>query len=80
MTTSLWAWHGVRVTGERRRWQTTPNCQCPPRKQLWQSPVCNLWSRNALEAVFLQRVGEDAAPASPPLLSQIFFVFFWIRT
>ena len=44
------------VAGERRRWQTAPNCRCPPREHPWQSPVCDLWSWNALEAVFPGRV------------------------
>lgn len=40
----------------RLRRQTTPNCQCPPRGHPWQSPVCNLCSQNALEAVCLVRM------------------------
>lgn len=30
VTNSLSAWHGVRVTGEHSRWQTTPNCSALP--------------------------------------------------
>lgn len=74
MTNSLEVWHGVRATGERGRWQTTPNCQCSPREHPWQSRVCNLRSRNALEAVFLLKMGEDAAPRSLPLVPQIFLI------
>lgn len=30
-------------------------------KHPWQKRACNLWNQNVLEAVFLLRVGEDAA-------------------
>lgn len=29
VTNSRLAWLGMRAAGERSRWQTTPNCQCP---------------------------------------------------
>lgn len=63
MTHSLAGWHRMKVTGQRRRWQTTPNCRCPPREHPWQSRPCNLWGWNVLEAVFSLSTGRVVLPA-----------------
>lgn len=54
-----------------------PKLQCPPREHPWQTRVCNLRSRNALEAVFPTEDGRGccSALASSGFLDFFFFFF-----